>query len=222
VLQFLRTSFTCPNYTTLIRELLNANAAYGLEGCVQLCGKTSVVSMNNERPCSPQEESVLMHMALQGRLFEFGSRTSCSHPHVTVIIKNMPRDDEERHGRMKDNLALLTEGANARVQALDDQFTMSIQQQFMLQLISGARDALAEIEGPRKKQMSESSQIMEDFHKQLERMLLSLGLTQSQEDDLLQITQPATQRMMALYEQGHVVEQRMQALLQKPEQPLQG
>ncbi|CAK0774934.1 hypothetical protein CCP3SC1_780002 [Gammaproteobacteria bacterium] len=39
--------------------------------------------------------------------------------HVSILIHNMPMNDADRCGRPRDHLAMLVEGINARVQALD-------------------------------------------------------------------------------------------------------
>ena len=215
VLQFLRTSFNSPDYTALCREVLNTVGSYGIEGSIQIRGRQGAVSYAADGPCSPLEESVLSNMSRQGRLFEFGSRTSCSYDHVTIIARNMPRDDAERHGRMKDNLALLAEGADARVVALDSGAALVKQQQTLMQLITSTRETLHEIEQLRLSQHAESSRILQDFRDQLERLFLSLGLTQSQEEELAELAQQAANRALALYDQGVAVEERMENLLKQ-------
>jgi DNA-binding response OmpR family regulator len=215
VLQFLRTSFNSPDYTALCREVLNTLGLYGIEGSIQIRGRQGTVSYAAEGSCSPLEESVLSNMSKQGRLFEFGSRISCSYDHVTIIAKSMPRDDADRHGRMKDNLALLAEGADARVVALDSGAALVKQQKTLMQLITNTRETLHEIEQLRLSQHTESSRILQDFRSQLERLFLSLGLTQSQEEELAELAQQAANRALALYDQGVAVEERMKNLLQQ-------
>ena len=145
VMKFLRRSFNCTDYLALSREMLDTISAFGLEASVQIRGKRETVSRTNEGPCPPLEESVLNNMSTQGRIFEFGSRTAFNFDHVTIIGKNMPRNEPERHGRMKDGLALLAEGADARVITLDKQIALTKKQEGMLQLIVNVRKTLHEL-----------------------------------------------------------------------------
>jgi len=213
VLQFLRTSFSCPDYAALCREVLNTVATYGLEASVQIRGKDEVVSLTQEGPCSPLEESVLKNMSRQGRIFEFSSRTSYNYDHITIIIKNMPRDDQDRYGRMKDNLALLAEGADARVITLDDQRALSKQQAALMDLINSTRETLRDIELHHQTQREQSNLIFQDFRDELERKFLKMGLKSSQEDELSELAMQAASRALALYDAGIAVGERMEKLL---------
>lgn len=145
VLKFVRRSFNCPDYISLCREMMDTINSLGLEASIQIRGKNEVVSRTADGPCSPLEESVLNNMSTQGRVFEFGSRMSFSFDHITIIAKNMPRNDQELNGRMKDSLALLAEGADARVISLDKQVVLAKKIEGLIHLIASTRDALQEI-----------------------------------------------------------------------------
>lgn len=213
VLQFLRTSFQCLEYTSLAMEIINACSTYGLDSSVQVRGANGVVSLNAHGPCSPLEENILTNMSKQGRLFEFGPKTSCSYERVTIIIHNMPRQDADRYGRMKDNIALLAEGGDARMRALDDAVALKKQKDSLDQLLVGTHQALKEVELLRRFQQTEGEQLAHDFDKSLNRLLLTLGLTPSQEEELLDLTHQLTQKMKTLHEASKAVEERIQGLL---------
>lgn len=213
VLQFLRTSFGCESYATLCTELLNTLAAYGLEANVQVRGRQGSISLGANGPCSPLEESVLTTMSEHGRLFEFGSRTSCSYEHITIIVKSIARDDPERHGRMKDNLAWLAEGANARVVSLDATAAMATQHAMLSQLTARTRKALESIEQRHRSQGIRSSQIFQALQQDFERRVLTLGITHSQEEELAEMLQRAADQALALYNDGLEIGAHMEAIL---------
>ena len=213
VLQFLRTSFGCESYATLCTEMLNTLAAYGLEANVQVRGRQGSVSLGANGPCSPLEESVLTTMSAHGRLFEFGSRTSCSYEHITIIVKSIAGDDPERHGRMKDNLAWLTEGANARVESLDATAAMATQHAMLSQLTARTRKALESIEQRHRSQGIRSSQIFQALQQDFERRVLTLGITHSQEEELAEMLQRAADQAQALYKDGLEIGAHMEEIL---------
>jgi CheY-like chemotaxis protein len=217
VLQFLRTSFGCPDYTALCREVMNTLGAYGLEASVQLRGQQDSVSLGASGPCAPLEESVLTTMSTHGRLFEFGSRISCSYAHITIIVKSLARDDPERHGRMKDNLAWLAEGADARVIALDSAAAMVKQHAALSQLTASTRKALQGIEQRHRSQGVKSSQIFQDLQNNFTRSILTLGITHSQEDELAEMLQYASSQAQALYDEGLEIGTHLEDLLKQLE-----
>lgn len=217
VLKFVRRSFNCPDYIALCREMLDAISSLGLEASVQIRGKKEIVSRTADGPCSPLEESVLNNMSTQGRIFEFGSRTSFTYDHVTIITKNMPRNDPERHGRMRDSLALLAEGADARVVTLDKQIVLAKKHEGLLHLIANTRDALSDIEHHLQTQRELSRTILQDFIDELERSFIKFGLKEDQITQLAEQAHHATKREVALYDEGLAMKERLQALLKKLE-----
>lgn len=202
VLQFLRTSLACPDYVSICREVMSTLSSFGLEGSVQIRGQQEPVSFNTSGPCSRLEESVLTTMSTHGRLFEFGNRTSCSYEHITIIVKNVARNDLERHGRMKDNLAWMAEGANSRVAALDSAVALTRQHAALRHLTASTRETLKGIEQRHRAHGIKNRQIFQDLQNNFERSILTLGITQSQEDELAEMIQLASSDAQSLYDEG--------------------
>lgn len=218
VVQFLRTSFSCSDYAALCHEVVSTFASYGLEASVKIHGQQGTVSFSPNGLCSPLEDSVLTHMSQQGRLFEFGARTSCSYGHITIIVKSDARDDPERHGRMKDNLALLAEGADARVITLDSAASVAMQHAALSGLTADIQKTLKEIDCRHRSQASKNNQISLDLQKKFERCILTLGITHSQEDELAEMLQEAANRARSLYDEGLEIGTHMGGILKQLEQ----
>lgn len=215
VLKFVRRSFNCPDYIALSREMLDTIGSLGLDASVQIRGKKEVVSRTADGSCSPLEESVLNNMSTQGRIFEFGSRTSFTFDHITIIAKNFPRNDPDRQGRMRDSLALLAEGADARVITLDKQVVLAKQHGGLMHVIASTREALREIEHNLHTQCELSRTILQDFLDELERSFIRLGIKDTQVTELAELAHQATKRELALYNEGLAMKERMQGLLKK-------
>lgn len=145
ILQLLRNSLSCRNYQDLAREILSTTGSFGLEASVQIRGQQPTVSLNSSGPCSTLEETILATMSHQGRLVSFSNRTACSFQHVTLIIKDMPKHDPERYGRMSDNVALLTEAVDARVIALDNELAILHQKNNFAHVLHTIKQSLLEI-----------------------------------------------------------------------------
>ena len=215
VLKFLRASFACTSYEAIAREVLRVTQGHGLDCSVQLRGEQGAVARNAEGPCSPLEESVLTNMANQGRTVDFGTRTSFSYPGATIIVRNMPKEDPDRYGRMKDNLALLAEGADERVTSLDGEYRLSQQQAALKRLIDGTRETLHEIDKQRHSQRQATSRIFSDFRITLERSMLSMGLKEIQERELAELAQHAVEQALSLYNADSTSDAHMAELLKQ-------
>jgi DNA-binding response OmpR family regulator len=217
LLHFMRMSFGCPNYAELCREVLRALASYDLEASVQIRGQQETVSLNQYGVCSPLESSVLTNISRQERLFAFGSRTCCSYEHITIIVKNNSRDDPRLHGRMNDNIALLAEGADARVIALDSSAATDRQRATLMLLTVNTRKALQGIDRRHRHQGLRNSQIFLDLQENFERSILTLGITNSQEAELAEMLEDAADRARALYDEGLEIDGHMTQILEQLE-----
>ncbi|MDH4284763.1 MAG: response regulator, partial [Gallionellaceae bacterium] len=215
MLQFLRASYKCQDYMALSKEILNTLESSGMKASVQIRGKHEVVSQGNNGACSALEESVLANMAKQDRLFEFSSCLSCSYEHVTVIVKNVNQKDRDAVGRLRDNLAILVEGADARVEALDAAVELEKEHHALTQLIASTKNALQDIDKRHKQQSLDSKAIFQNLQEEFERRLLTIGITVSQEDELAEMIQSATQRAMALYDEGIATGEHMETILKQ-------
>ncbi|MCX7192668.1 MAG: response regulator [Proteobacteria bacterium] len=219
VFQFLQASFKCTDYDALSHEVMKTLASYGAQSSVQIRGQSGCISISSNGPCSPLETSVLANMAKHDRLFDFSSCLSCSYEHITIIIKNIDRNDADRHGRLRDNLALLAEGANMRIDALDSSAALEKEQQALTQLITNTRQTLANIDQHHRQQRIDSKRIFENLQVDFERRMLTIGITVSQEDELSELITNACNQSLALYDQGQSIEVHMKKLLEQLEVP---
>lgn len=215
VLHFLRNTFACQDYTSLCQEVIHTLIDYGLDGSVQIRGGYGKVSLGSNGFSSALEESVLDNMFGHGRLFEFSTCLSCSYEHVTVIVKNLDRDNTEKRGRMRDNIALLVEGANVRVVALDRALELAQKHQALASLIDITTGALRSIELQHHEQRCENERIMADLQNTFNLRLISLGLTETQEEELAQLLSVAAQRALAIYDQGLSTQAYMEKVIQQ-------
>ncbi len=217
ILQFMRASFICQDYATLCREVLNTLGSYGLEASVKIHGQQGSVSFSSNGSCSPLEDSVLTNMYKQGHIFEFGSRTSCSYEHITIIVKRVEGEDMERRGRMKDNLALLAEGVDARIVSMDSGITVARQHATLKKLMESTSKALHDIEQSHRDQGIKSNQIFNELQKRFDNSMISIGITQSQEEELANMLLDAASQARVLHDEGLKTGAHMENILEQIE-----
>lgn len=220
VLHFLRTSFSCADYADLAYEIVNSAASFGCDAHVQIRGEQGVHSVNQSGPCSPLEEAMLYKMSDQGRLVEFSDSIACSFDHVTVILKDVDSADEERYGRLKDNIALLVEGADVRVVALDRDVELLKKHNALVQLLFNTKAALTDIDKQYRQQRIDSDQILQDMQFNFEERFMTLGLSGAQEDELNSMIKEALDRSLALFDNGVSTDHYMETILNQLDEEL--
>lgn len=119
IMQAVPETIPCRNYQDIVRVVLKTTAKLGLECSVQVRGQAGYVSESMAGVCSSLEQAVLTNLVIHEGIMDLGQFTAINRPGISLIVKNMPRDDQERHDRIKDALSMLAAGIDARVNTLD-------------------------------------------------------------------------------------------------------
>ncbi len=210
VLQFLRHSFTCKSYEDVVDRVMETMAEYGLGAIVQVRGEFGVRHGSDKGTVTTLEEELLTRLAGQERIFDFGSRTAFNYPRISLLIKNMPLDDEEAYGRIKDNVALLVEGADARIASLDEGLKLKQQKMILKKMMEHSEGVLTSFKRQHAENKSKSIQVMDDLGARIEELFMTLGLTEEQEAALMDTVQQAVERALAVYEEGFKIEEQLE------------
>ncbi|ASJ97595.1 MULTISPECIES: response regulator transcription factor [Shewanella] len=124
VLQFFRQCFLCNDHQSLADAFFDLMAQLNLNTCLEIRGECVEYFAPKHAAISPIESNILELLDKHGRLFDFGCRTICNDKHVSFLIKNMPIKDEVMYGRLRDIIAVVVEGLEARVLDINRQQTL--------------------------------------------------------------------------------------------------
>ncbi len=117
-----------------------------------------------------------------------------NYPNVTLVIRNLP-DDEERIGRLRDHLAALAEGADARLLALQAERLRLDQSRAILETTKMLTNALTSIDQQQTDNRKRLLALGVDYLEELSRAYAGLGLSAEQETLLYGMAQRATERI---------------------------
>ena len=184
VLQFLSKSFACNTLDELAAALLDAMQQYDLQAAVQMRIGDEVLTLSHNGRNVPLEVSVLNHVRESGRIFQFKSRCVFNYGQVTLLVNNMPLEDAERCGRIRDNGALLAEGADARLRAIETEMLAARRRAGIESALPRLYSTLDGVQANYRRNCFELTQVMIDFQEQLAKAFISLGLMERQEEQL--------------------------------------
>jgi len=197
VLQFLSKSFACGTSEELATALLETMRQYELNVALQLRLGDSALSLSDNGRDLPLEVSVLNHVRQSGRIFQFRTRCVFNYGHVTVLINDMPLADPDRCGRIRDNVALLAEGADARMRAIEAEELARHRRAGIEAALPRVQGTLESVQANYRRNSLELTQSMIEFQEALGKSFISLGLTESQENSLTTLADDYMQRMIA-------------------------
>jgi len=130
------------------------------------------------------------------RIFSVGIRTVVKNDHLVVLLKDMPLDDENRYGRLKDHLAVLMDIADGHLITLSAKYAVLNQRkEFLNQIIAVAEKQILRTSDKLNAHQKNSQQIMQGMLSDLENMLFGLGLDEDQEHQLIQLADETSSKL---------------------------
>lgn len=202
VLQFLSKSFACKTLHDVGEALLQALQQYDLQGAVQMRVNGECLSMSPNGTDLPLEVAVLNHVREAGRIFQFKSRCVFNYGRVTVMVNNMPLDDQEKAGRIRDNGAILAEGADARLHAIEIESESRRREEGVLKALPQVHAALDAVQANYRRNCFDLTQHMIEYQESLLKSFVNLGLMESQEEFLTRLANEFAQRIIATQDQS--------------------
>jgi len=164
---------------------------------------------------SPLEESVFDKVREIGRIFCFQNRMVVNYDTVSLLVVNMPVENDEFCGRIRDHAAMIAEVAEHAM----DNITMrneAIARARELQEMAGMTAEVVETLRQNYRQMQIASRIeLEGMVTRIESMYHGLALSTSQEDMISDSVRGASDHVIARLEQGIELDQRFEAIIER-------
>lgn len=106
---FMHASLNCRSPEELGAQLIAAIKLFGLECTVLMRNGSTSTTMSSLGEVGEIEQTILERSASMGRIFQFKQKMVVNYDRVSLIIENMPAEETENTGRMRDNITMLTE-----------------------------------------------------------------------------------------------------------------
>lgn len=215
IINFLQLSFTTRNHQELANALIEAMAAYNLSCSVQIRDGQETLNASATGWVSPLEAQVLTQSQSKGRIFDFKHYTVVNFDHVSMLIRNMPLDDAHQYGTIKDNVCILLEGAEARVNATVTEQEVDKQSHYLRQIIQHALAATERNNEAYHELRLKQATIVEQLMDRVEELIPRMGLQESHETELLGIVQACVDETNRLFNQGLRLDEQFTGLLKE-------
>jgi DNA-binding response OmpR family regulator len=209
VLQFLSKCFSCNTLKEVAQEVLVTLTHYDLKGAVQVRAPQDTLTESTPGGNPAEDAVVIEKLHGIGRIFEFRTRMVINYEHVSILMSDVP-DDMELRGRIRDNVAMLAEGAEARVNSLLIELDNRRKQggiRYALGEILGMTEELREHQhSSQERGKSAVSAVMVRF----ETAFVRLGLTSDQESELIGLLENLRQEVAGVGLSAQEVDHKLQ------------
>lgn len=214
-IQFLLDSHHCVNLDELGQLLFKSLNYFGLNCSLQMRSVYQTKNMEANGMERAMESKLLTEMKDAGRFYDFGNRTVINYDSISLLIKNMPVDQPEKYGIIKDNIFALLQGADARLKALDLQETVNRDHQHQQILIDGLRDGIEKLESQYVSLTNDVAAVVDQIVDSVEQVMQTLLLTEEQEAVLLSQLKQGRDSVIALFQGYSSMDNQLKALLDK-------
>ncbi len=213
VLQFMSKLIGWETETEIAEGMLDLMRRFGLNCTVQtrVAGRTFTISQAGTN--LPLEVSILAHVVTLDRIFEFHNRSVYNFDRITIMINNMPIDDPNLCGRIRDNVAIAAQGADARLIAIDNAEGRQRSQQVIMNALGSLQATLGSFRDTHKAQRLRYNDFVFDMERELQQSFVHLGLTMGQERHLEDLVKNRMQELMQLADQGDELQNILSTLL---------
>jgi FixJ family two-component response regulator len=197
---FLRALNGCQSSRDVVNQLLHVLDAFKLDGAVQIRMRDAVQTFSRSGEDWPLETAVIDHVRSMGRIFEFRKRAAYNFEHITLLLANMPLHDPDRCGRIRDNIAIAAESAEAKLvalQAFDDNVKMRDEISSLLRSVSQTVQSFGEQYDQTKRQGAVyTGHIIEDLLGEFAH----LGMSAHQENLILKMVEDRSNSLINIYQ----------------------
>lgn len=198
MLQFFNLAPNCKTVGDLGNAMLKVLEHHQLDGAIQLRANGEIVSLSPNGRDLPLEVSVLNNIRTAGRIFQFKSRCVFNYDHVTVMINNMPLEDAERCGRIREHGAMLAEGGEAHLVAFENEAKSARRQAVLLDAVPRLRALADAVQLGDRGAFGQINALMIEYRSELAKVISGLGLTETQEQFVAELANDYVQRIAAV------------------------
>lgn len=205
-IQFVEASHSMSSMTDLAMRLLRTTDSLGLTCALMFTSPdgNGFYSLHGEVRPMEQDLMVAIHAQAQ-RFHDFGCRTQVNYPKSSLLIKNMPLEDRDRYGRLKDLIPAIMGAADARLRSLEAERALLGQTQDLARSFKIVESTLKEQSTSLQMTQEQVARVVHALWKEFESTLPKLGLEDDQEHYLMKHVEKALEETRDAMEQSEML-----------------
>lgn len=198
---------TCDNLDQLGQLFFTTLDHYDLSCSLQMRSQYGDKNMEANGMARDLESQLLTQMKDGGRYIDFGRRTIVNYGQCSLLIRNMPVDDERKYGAIKDNTFALVQGIHARIVALDEHQRLQDEKKALQKLSVDVKEVMLAIDTSYQDVMKEIVANVEDMADSISDRIPTLALSLEQEQFFEQVTIDCVLKTNKTFNQGLKVDE---------------
>jgi len=200
LIKFLRSLNSCETSDEVAEAILTMLKTYHLKGALQFRLPQQELTLDHAGEASPLAASIIGHVRSLGNIASFKNRTTFNFGRVSVLANNMPLEDADLCGRLRDHLAIAVETVDAKLSALlseQENRTTKGEMESMLEALGSTVHAFSEKYERARVQGADTMRILLS---ELDVEFASLGMLEAQEEGINEIIQSRTDQLIDIFD----------------------
>ena len=221
IIKFMESAGESESFEELAAQLDEVTQGFGLVCCFHFEFNDYSLNIGNGCVDGSLEARMIAEARKVGGIIGHGKRMFFNQKYVSMLVKNMPVDDDDKCGRYKDNLAVLLSSANGIAKTLGvEQSMMQQRRQLIKTTFDSTYERTQHVMGLVNLLESNTVHVVQDIRSTFEEALFSLALTEDQENYLMGIFDAGMEKMETVKETATEVETAMKTVVAAFEQLL--
>ena len=202
-IQFIEATYLSGDFSTISHRFFDVTSQLGLNCTLMFNTRSERLFFTPSGNISPLEKEVIDTLYTSGKRFnDFGCRTQINYSRVALLIKNMPLNNPEAYGRLKDFLPTMLGSTDSKIKALDTEKALEDQTRNLNQSFNVVRDTLIKVGENLQNTQGEVMRLLRSTLDQLESRIPTLGLEEDQEKYFIGTLDDALQSTHTIIESG--------------------
>ena len=170
VLRFLTQSQSPADLDVLAHNVFDCLRQMKLDGSLMIIDEPENRIWFSDDIDRPMERQILESLHGQDRVVSFGTRLAINADNATLLVRNLPADNETVL-RLREHLLILIGGLDARLHGLNSDVGMEEDRQTLMQVLDNTRDGLVELVDMRQRHLTSTGEEKQEFDLQLDKII---------------------------------------------------
>ena len=214
MLRFLQSGMATHSYDSLSLALFEVLNTMQLKGALHIFIDNESIMFSDSSDIRPLEAKVFHQCQSKKRIIDFGSCTIFNQDNCSLLIRNMPLDNIERYGMLRDNLCILLDVIQHRVMSLYlEQKSLSLKN-VMDKSLSVIQDILLDMDTQQREFTNRTTTTIEDMLLQLKGDFSALNLDFKEEQKLTDNLEAGSDTLAIMFEESEIAHSHIRKVLE--------
>ncbi len=148
------------------------------------------------------ETDLIQRLNGNDRFIDFGCRTLVNYPQVSLLVKNMPIENRERYGRLKDAIPFVLGATDAKVRMLDAEAVISAQYGSLTSSIEAAQLTLTTVKENFRRNLELVNSVMAELTTTIQYDVAKMTMNEEDEEHILELVDSTSRKLHIILQEN--------------------